>query len=119
EPAAASPVAPKSKTAKKDPRPPVRGQYAGVDANTADRFRKGKYAIDATLDLHGMTREKAHRSLLTFIESHWNRGSRCLLVITGKGLRTTGEDGQPRGVLREALPEWLAGENMGRMVLAF
>ncbi len=37
--------------------------YAGIDRNTAERFRKGQYPIDATLDLHGLSRDKAQAAL--------------------------------------------------------
>ena len=98
---------------KPDYSPLARGSYAGVDANTATRFRKGKYDIDATLDLHGHTREKAHRQLKSFIRSHYARDSRCLLVVTGKG------KADAPGVLREMLPQWLNEDDVRPMVLAF
>jgi len=91
----------------------AKGAYADIDRNTAERFRKGDYPIDANLDLHGMTRDKAHGALVTFIESHYARGSRCLLVITGKGR------GENMGVLREALPSWLQTPALRPMILAF
>ena len=88
------------------------GNYAGIDRNTAERFRKGHYPIDATLDLHGMTAQKAQAALVRFVSAHYARQSRCLLVITGKG--TKGE-----GVLKKALPGWLAHEDVAPMILAF
>lgn len=94
------------------------GAYAGIDRNTADRFRKGEYPVDATLDLHGMTREKAHRALSVFLRSQHERGSRCLLVVTGKGQKPQGNDRQS-GVLRDMLPQWLAEPGMRPAVLAF
>src|SRR5579872_4233390 len=60
------------------------GSYAGIDSNTAERFRKGHYPIDATLDLHGLTHDKAQAELYRFLGAQYERGSRCLLVITGK-----------------------------------
>ena len=87
------------------------GAYAGVDRNTADRFRKGQYPIDATLDLHGMSREKAHMALSGFIHAHCAMGNRCLLVVTGKGTA-------PGGVLRELLPHWLDEPGLKPFVLA-
>lgn len=89
------------------------GAYAGIDRNTADRFRKGDYPIDATLDLHGMTREKAHHALTQFIKSHHDHASRCLLVITGKGKSGA------IGVLRETLPHWLEEPGIRAMILAY
>jgi len=87
---------------------PKTGAYANIDRNTADRFRKGNYPIDATLDLHGMSHDKAQAALHRFLHSHYERGSRCLLVVTGKGL-----------VLRDALPRWLAESELHSVILTF
>lgn len=94
------------------------GAYAGIDRNTAERFRKGETPFDGTLDLHGLTREKAHRALGSFLHSHYDRGSRCLLVITGKGLRKDMQQGTGHGILREMLPVWLSEPGLRAMVLA-
>jgi DNA-nicking Smr family endonuclease len=88
------------------------GEYAGVDRNTAERFRKGESAIDATLDLHGMTAARAHTALERFIQSYYAQGSRRLLVITGKGKNDT------PGILRQSLPQWLNTEILRPMILA-
>jgi DNA-nicking Smr family endonuclease len=93
------------------------GDYAGIDRNTANQLRKGDYPIDATLDLHGMTREKAYQALHRFIAHHHARHSRCLLIITGKGARTEA-DGDTRGVLRGLLPQWLEEPALRPLVLA-
>ena len=89
-----------------------KGQYAGIDKNTAERFRKGKYPLDGTLDLHGMTSEKAYGALMRFLDAHYNRGSRCLLIITGKGKMGS-------GVLKSALPGWLSHDEVAPMILTF
>src|SRR4051812_15236960 len=52
------------------------GAYANIDRNTAERFRKGDAPIDGRLDLHGMSREKAHRALITFLHAQYNDDSR-------------------------------------------
>jgi len=78
------------------------GQFADLDRRTADRLRRGQLAIDARLDLHGMTQAAAQDALLGFVSSAAERGQRCLLVITGKG--TFSEQG---GVLRREVPRWL------------
>jgi DNA-nicking Smr family endonuclease len=95
------------------------GVYAGIDRNTAERFRKGKSSIDATLDLHGLTRDKAFASLKRFIQSHYQRGSRCLLIITGKGIGKNEEGERLPGVLKQSLPAWLATDELSPMILAF
>ena len=88
------------------------GEYAGIDRNTAEKFRKGHYVIDAMLDLHGMTSDKAFTALVRFVRSHSSRGNRCLLIITGKGVK--GE-----GVLKKSLPLWLSHDDLSPMILTF
>ena len=95
------------------PKPPKipkkQGDYAGIDKNTAEKFRKGDAEIDGKLDLHGMSREKAHPALVSFILKHVKKESRRLLVITGKG----------SGILRDSLPGWIAAPNISGYILAF
>ncbi len=95
------------------------GSYANIDRNTAERFRKGRLPIDGQLDLHGLHRGEAYVALENFINYHAEYGSRCLLVITGKGARKNILTGLGRGILRELLPVWLAGPELRRLVLAF
>jgi DNA-nicking Smr family endonuclease len=95
------------------------GDYASIDRSTAERFRKGDYPIDATLDLHGMSREKAHTMLLAFLNVFYAQGARCLLVITGKGKKDAKSGDKISGVLRESLPQWLSVPEVKKMILAF
>lgn len=97
---------------------PVRrhGDAPGVDKRTAARFKRGLMPIEATLDLHGHTRDSGRQSLTTFLQSHQAAGRRCVLVITGKGLK--GDDWSP-GVLREAVPGWLNAPPLRDIVLSF
>ena len=101
----------------KDAPPLTGGLYAGIDRATAERFRKGRLPIEGTLDLHGMHREQAHAALQDFIHGHAARQSRCLLVITGKGLRAGQEPG--RTLLRDLVPQWLAESGVRPYILAF
>ena len=90
-----------------DPHRPV-----GVDRRTWLRLKRGKVTLEATLDLHGQTQEQAHRRLGHFLARAAERGARCVLVVTGKGLASG-------GVLRQMVPRWLnEGANRER-VLAF
>lgn len=91
--------------------PPVQpGRTAGLDKRSAQRLRRGQTAIEARLDLHGHTQSEAHHALNIFIASQQSAGRRCLLIITGKG-------GHGEGVLRQALPRWLAeAPNAGRIL---
>ncbi len=85
-----------------------------VDKRTEDRFRKGKMDIEAVLDLHGLTVAKAQPTLVRFILKCHSQGLRCVLVITGKG---KGENGQPSGILRRSLRDWLADAALAGAIL--
>lgn len=91
------------------------GAGAGLDKRTAARLRKGQLKIEGRLDLHGMTRAEAHGELGHFLEDAHDSGRRCVLVITGKGVR---EDGAV-GVLRAAVPGWLNQAPNRARVVAF
>lgn len=92
------------------------GTAPGVDKRTHQRLIKGKMPIEGRLDLHGHTKETGHRALNAFITGAFTAGKRCVIVITGKGLRlNSGEV----GVLRQAVPQWLNSPTLRPMVLAF
>jgi DNA-nicking Smr family endonuclease len=92
-----------------------------VDARTLDKFRRGQMPIQARMDLHGMTQDKAHKVLNKFIKSSYDQGCRCVLIVTGKGESTRTDDADwwvaPRGVLRDMVPIWLGQEPLAPMVL--
>ena len=71
-----------------------------------------------------MTQDDAHRALGDFIVRCVQRGLRCVLVITGKGLRRLAEDEAGGrvgeiGILRNAVPRWLNEAPNRARVLAF
>ncbi len=76
---------------------------------------RGKEAIDARLDLHGLTQAQAHSALLRFLRDASTREARLVLVITGKGARGDGE----RGVLKRQVPHWLALPEFRSLVVGF
>ncbi len=82
---------------------PADGSLPALDRRTAERLRRGQLPIEASLDLHGLTQDEASAALQTFLVESIGAGRRCVLVITGKG---TARDGG--GVLRSAVPRWLA-----------
>ena len=112
-PPANAPQSPPPPAAPRQPpaQPPPLDRQAGIDRATAERLRRGRYPVEAVLDLHGMTQERAHRALAGFIGSARAAGRRCVLVVTGHG-RTSG------GVLKAAVPRWLAEPELRPHVLA-
>ena len=98
---------------------PVGKPEPGLDRRTSDRLRKGARTPDATIDLHGMSAERAHRACLTFLSDALRRGARVVLVITGKGGRRAEDGFMPsgRGVLRDSLPGWLRASPLGHSIV--
>ena len=86
-------------------------RFAGLDRATAERLKRGRYPIEARLDLHGMTQAEAHRALNGFVAGSRALGTPLVLVITGHG-RISG------GVLKAAVPRWLNEPELRRHVLA-
>lgn len=80
--------------------PPL-DRFAGLDRASAERLKRGRYLVEAKLDLHGMTQAEAHRALTGFLAAARTAGRRCVLVVTGQG-RMSG------GILKAAVPRWLA-----------
>jgi len=76
---------------------------AGVQHAVLRRLRRGNYRCDAELDLHGLTRDRAHAELVSFLRAAIERGARCVRVIHGKGLGS----GARGPVLKGALGRWL------------
>jgi DNA-nicking Smr family endonuclease len=91
------------------------GASPGLDKRMAARLKRGQLAIDGRIDLHGMTQATAHRALEEFLTASQAAGKRCVLVITGKGLRPTGET----GVLRNLVPRWMNAPAIRGRVLSF
>ena len=81
------------------------------------QLARGRAAIDARIDLHGMTQTEAHGALRRFLLRSQANGAKFVLVITGKGAPNSprGE----RGVLRQQVPLWLALPEFRRYVLGF
>jgi DNA-nicking Smr family endonuclease len=84
----------------------------GLSRQILKDLRRGRWVIQAEIDLHGMTREEARTRLGEFLGGSLERGDRCVRVIHGKGLRSPGRE----GVLKNVVRGWLARR---QEVLAF
>jgi DNA-nicking Smr family endonuclease len=96
------------------------------DPRAAKRLARGRHAIDARIDLHGMRQADAHAALRHFIARCQAEGHRHVLIITGKGSSsasrhperefwTSGE----RGVLRRLVPQWLSEATMRAHIVSY
>jgi DNA-nicking Smr family endonuclease len=90
-----------------DPERPI-----DLDRRTWLRLKRGQVELEQILDLHGQTQDQAHRRLLAFVADAQTSGSRCVLVVTGKGLETG-------GTLRHMVPRWLNEEPNRARVVAY
>jgi DNA-nicking Smr family endonuclease len=84
----------------------------GVDRREIRKLKTGKYVVRDRRDLHGMTGAEALDSVERFIESSRHRGHRCVCIIHGRGLHSTGS--QP--ILKARVREYLRSQ---RSVLAY
>ena len=75
----------------------------GVGPEVVTRLRRGHWAIQRELDLHGLRREQAREELAGFLREARRRGWRCLRVVHGKGLGSPGRE----PVLKSKVQRWL------------
>ena len=103
------------------PSPVAKGE--ALDRGTARKLERGHLAVEARLDLHGMKQREAHAALRRFLKSAQGKGYRHVLVITGKGTgvdtRRSFYEEDERGVLRQAVPHWLAAPDLAHVVVSF
>jgi len=92
----------------------VEGHVVPIDPKAIYKLKDGKYAIQAHIDLHGLTREEAKVALVEFIQTSFRRGYRTVLVIHGRGLKS-----KLGPVLKKSVIEWLSTGRLSRIVLGF
>jgi len=80
---------------------------------------RGVRAIDARIDLHGLTQYQAHDRLRGFLYQAQARSHKVVLVITGKGGGPGHAYMDERGILRRMVPQWLAMPDMRSVVLGY
>jgi DNA-nicking Smr family endonuclease len=98
-----------------DTREYVEGVVVGLDPRIIRRLRRGDFAWQAHLDLHGLTAAEARDVVDRFVVESFRAGRRCILIVHGRGLNS--KDQTP--VLKERLKSWLAHGRLSKVVLAF
>ena len=74
-----------------------------VGRRTFRQLSRGRFSVQAEVDLHGMTVAEAREALTAFIESSLARGLSCVRVVHGKGLGS----GLAGPVLKPKVDGWL------------
>lgn len=75
----------------------------GLPRLTLRKLRRGTYAVEDELDLHGNHSDAARRILQEFLHQAGQRKLRCVRVIHGKGMNSRGGD----AILRRLTRNWL------------
>lgn len=82
-------------------------------SDIAKRLHQGDFAVQDSIDLHGMTLGEAEDAVDLFFREAVKRRLFCIKVIHGRGLRS------PHGpVLKEAFRRWLHG-HLRKWILAY
>ena len=79
------------------------GAHHPLERPVKRKIAKGRLALEARIDLHGLVQSEAHVILLDFLIRAHERGMRHVLVITGKGSSLGSE-----GALKRAVPFWFS-----------
>jgi DNA-nicking Smr family endonuclease len=79
----------------------------GVGPEVTRKLRRGVWAIQAQLDLHGLRRDAAREQLSDFFREATRQGLRCVRVIHGKGNGSPGRE----PVLKAKVRSWLVQKN--------
>ncbi len=103
--AAKAAMAPTAADAQNTPAPAKQpsGQHHPFERPVKRKIAKGRLALEARIDLHGLIQSEAHGMLLDFLLRAHGRGLRHVLVITGKGSSMGSE-----GALKRAVPLWFS-----------
>ena len=83
-----------------------------VGTEVTRKLRKGEWAIQREIDLHGLRSDEARLALTNFIREAHKHGIRCVRVVHGKGLGSPGKT----PVLKSKVHSWLVQKNQ---VMAF
>ncbi|MEO8058553.1 MAG: Smr/MutS family protein [Burkholderiales bacterium] len=75
----------------------------GIGPEVVRKLRRGVWAIQAQLDLHGLRRDEARERLATFLREAHHAGLRCVRVVHGKGHGSPGRE----PVLKAKVRSWL------------
>ena len=83
-----------------------------ITVEVVRKLRRGHWALQAQIDLHGLRRDQAREALSSFVHESARRGLRCVRVVHGKGNGSPGRE----PILKSRVRRWLVQK---QEVLAF
>jgi DNA-nicking Smr family endonuclease len=86
-----------------DPYYPLEFKRDGVQNGVFRKLKQGKYPMDARLDLHRMTVERARDEVFTFIRDSLAYDLRNVMIVTGRGNHNQSAE----AVLKSYVNKWL------------
>ncbi len=78
----------------------------GLQHSIMRKLRRGQYAIEAQLDLHGHTVPEAREQVNSFIRAMQTMDKRCVRIIHGKGNSSEGKLPVLKGKVNSWLRQW-------------
>jgi DNA-nicking Smr family endonuclease len=84
----------------------------GIGIDVVRKLRRGVWALQDEIDLHGLRSEEARERVASFLRESARAGLRCVRVVHGKGLGSPGRE----PVLKAKVKSWLVQRSE---VLAF
>jgi DNA-nicking Smr family endonuclease len=79
-----------------------------------ERLHRGDFAVQAHMDLHGLTAEAAETVFDAFMKESIRTGKGAVLIIHGRGLSSPGDP-----VLKTKVSQWLGSGQWRKWVVAF
>lgn len=86
-------------------------QSSPLPQKRVKQLKQQKIPVEAHLDLHGMTLERAHKAVSNFIINAYKQDYRCIEIVTGIG-RMEGT-----GQLKRFFPLWVNETELKKLVL--
>lgn len=84
----------------------------GVGPDVTRKLRRGDWAVQGQIDLHGLRTDEAREAMGSYIRTAHQQGLRCVRVVHGKGLGSPGK----APILKDKVRRWLVQKSE---VLAF
>lgn len=89
-----------------DPYYPLEFKRPGVQHGVFRKFKQGRYPMDARLDLHRMTAERARDEVFQFIREALAYDLRNVLIVPGRGSHSQSQEAILKSYVNKWLPEF-------------